>query len=74
MTTSTQEVSFADATAVKALSSHTYEANFPDDWCIGSGKISVPFVAVCFSCDIQSELWSYSVLLHPGCLVTAAES
>ena len=39
MTTSSQEVSFADATAVKATSSHTYEANFPNDWCIGSGKI-----------------------------------
>jgi hypothetical protein len=31
------EKSFAEATAVKAISSHTYSAEFPDDWCIGSG-------------------------------------
>lgn len=28
---------FAEATTVKALSSHEYEAYFPDDWCIGTG-------------------------------------
>jgi hypothetical protein len=28
---------FAEATAVKALSSHEYEAYFPSDWCIGAG-------------------------------------
>ncbi|KAB8336968.1 hypothetical protein FH972_021272 [Carpinus fangiana] len=28
--------SFADATAVKAVSSHTYSAHFVDEWCIGS--------------------------------------
>ncbi|TGO36156.1 hypothetical protein BHYA_0134g00270 [Botrytis hyacinthi] len=27
---------FADATKVQQLTSHTYSANFPDDWCIGS--------------------------------------
>ncbi len=29
---------FAEATAVKAIDSHTYESYFPDDWCIGTGK------------------------------------
>lgn len=29
--------SWSDATTVQRLSSHTYEAQFPDDWCIGSG-------------------------------------
>ncbi len=33
-------VSFAEATAVKALDSHHYQANFPDEWCIGSGPVS----------------------------------
>lgn len=28
---------FAEATAVKAIDSHTYEGNFPDDWSIGKG-------------------------------------
>ncbi|KAL8695463.1 MAG: hypothetical protein Q9218_000041 [Villophora microphyllina] len=39
--------SFAEATAIKAIDSHTYLANFPDDWCIGN----VPhggFVTSCF--------------------------
>ncbi|KAL8711010.1 MAG: hypothetical protein Q9225_007192, partial [Loekoesia sp. 1 TL-2023] len=39
--------SFAEATAIKALDSHTYLANFLDEWCIGS----VPhggFVTSCF--------------------------
>ncbi|TEY49444.1 hypothetical protein BOTCAL_0286g00030 [Botryotinia calthae] len=27
---------FANATKVQQLTSHTYSANFPDDWCIGS--------------------------------------
>lgn len=38
--------SFAAATAVKALSSHEYEALFVDDWCIGSGEFfcrNLPF-------------------------------
>jgi hypothetical protein len=28
---------FAEATTLKAQSSHTYEADFCDSWCIGSG-------------------------------------
>jgi hypothetical protein len=30
--------SFAQATAVKQQSSHEYLAEFPDDWCIGTGE------------------------------------
>ena len=30
-------VSFAEATAISALDSHTYLANFPSEWCIGNG-------------------------------------
>ncbi|KAF2405501.1 hypothetical protein EJ06DRAFT_28209 [Trichodelitschia bisporula] len=40
-------VSFADATTVKAIDSHTYTTDFESDWCIGS----VPhggYVASCF--------------------------
>lgn len=29
---------FAEATAVKQQSSHEYLADFPDDWCIGTGE------------------------------------
>ena len=32
------ETTFAEATVVKALSSHEYEGNFPYDWQIGTGK------------------------------------
>lgn len=32
-------ISFADATAVKALDSHTYEVNLDNDWCIGTGIV-----------------------------------
>lgn len=30
---------FAEATAVKQISSHEYLANFPRDWCIGTGTL-----------------------------------
>lgn len=33
-------ISFADATAVKVLNSHTYEVNLEDDWCIGTGTFN----------------------------------
>ncbi|KAI4258339.1 MAG: hypothetical protein LQ352_001277 [Teloschistes flavicans] len=44
---------FAEATTVKAIDSHTYLANFPEDWCIGNAVESetVPhggFVTSCF--------------------------
>jgi hypothetical protein len=32
---------FAEATITKSKSSHTYEADFCDSWCIGSGKASL---------------------------------
>ncbi len=41
------ETTFAEATAVKALSSHEYQANFHDDWVIGTGKRSSSFPVVC---------------------------
>ncbi|KAL8789848.1 MAG: hypothetical protein Q9213_000916 [Squamulea squamosa] len=45
--------SFAEATTVKALDSHTYQGHFLDEWCIGneSGRNTVPhggFVTSCF--------------------------
>jgi hypothetical protein len=30
--------SFEKAAAVTQLTPHTYAANFPDEWCIGSGQ------------------------------------
>jgi hypothetical protein len=39
MSSSGESTTFAEATAVKASSSHEYEAYFPDDWCIGSGML-----------------------------------
>lgn len=39
MTSPEAGTTFAEATALKRLSSHEYEANFVDDWCIGSGKL-----------------------------------
>jgi hypothetical protein len=41
------ETTFAEATTVKALSSHEYEANFHDDWVIGTGTRSSSFPFVC---------------------------
>lgn len=35
-------VTFAEATAVKAVGSHSYEGNFPSDWCIGKGMSPPP--------------------------------
>jgi hypothetical protein len=32
------KTTFAQATAVKQQSSHEYLAEFPDDWCIGTGE------------------------------------
>ncbi|KAH9221589.1 thioesterase-like superfamily-domain-containing protein [Leptodontidium sp. 2 PMI_412] len=71
MTTSTQEVSFADATAVKVLSSHTYEANFPDDWCIGSvphgGFVTSVFLQVAtthFNTTLSAQKQPHTIGLH----------
>ena len=31
-------VSFAEATAVREIDTHTYEVQLQDEWCIGAGK------------------------------------
>lgn len=36
--------SFADAIAVKALDSHSYSAHFSEQWCIGTGELSLPLI------------------------------
>lgn len=41
MSSSDAGTSFEAATTLKVLSPHTYEANFVDDWCIGSGKMGL---------------------------------
>jgi hypothetical protein len=61
------ETTFAEATAVKALSSHEYEANFHDDWVIGKGKRSSSFPVVCvlrarISSALRSEATKSSAL------------
>lgn len=35
-------ISFADATAVKVVDSHTYEVNLQNDWAIGTGESVKP--------------------------------
>jgi len=52
------EKSFAEATAVKATSSHTYSAEFPDDWCIGSGT-SIPII-------FEIQILILSIVPHGG--------
>ncbi|RAL62460.1 hypothetical protein DID88_005026 [Monilinia fructigena] len=37
-TSSNTGTNVTDATKVEQLTSHTYSASFPDDWCIGSGR------------------------------------
>ncbi|KAG4439514.1 hypothetical protein IFR05_004999 [Cadophora sp. M221] len=71
MTASSQQMTFADATAVKALSSHTYEANFPDDWCIGSvphgGFVTSVFLQVAtthFNTTLSAQKQPHTIGLH----------
>ncbi|PVH88270.1 hypothetical protein DL98DRAFT_508982 [Cadophora sp. DSE1049] len=71
MTSSNQENSFADATAVKALSSHTYEACFPDDWAIGSvphgGYVTSVFLQVGtthFKTTLSAQKQPHTIALH----------
>merc|ERR1711939_596440 len=71
MTTSNQEKSFADATAAKALSSHTYEAQFPDDWAIGSvphgGYVTSVFLQVAsthFQTTLSTQKQPHTIGLH----------
>ncbi|KAL2064737.1 hypothetical protein VTL71DRAFT_3875 [Oculimacula yallundae] len=69
--TSDQEVSFTDAMIVKALSSHTYEAHFPEDWCIGSvphgGYITSVFQRVAnthFNTTLKAQNQPHTIALH----------
>ncbi|KAL8709109.1 MAG: hypothetical protein Q9220_006130 [cf. Caloplaca sp. 1 TL-2023] len=48
--------SFANATAVKAVDSHTYTANFSEDWCIGN----VPHGGLVTSCFLSATALHFS--------------
>jgi len=63
--------SWSDATAVKQLSSHTYEAQFPDDWCIGTvphgGFVTGTFLSVAklhFNTTLSSQNQPHTITLH----------
>ncbi|KAI9745477.1 MAG: hypothetical protein M1818_001011 [Claussenomyces sp. TS43310] len=65
------ERSFAEATAIKQLSSHTYEAYFPDDWCIGSvphgGFVTSCFLQVAathFGTTLSAQKQPHTITLH----------
>lgn len=62
---------FAEATAITQLSSHTYSADFPDDWCIGSvphgGFVTAMFLTVAqdhFKSTLCSQNQPHSIALH----------
>ncbi|KAL3417274.1 thioesterase family protein [Phlyctema vagabunda] len=62
---------FAEATAIQRLSSHTYAANFPDDWCIGSvphgGYVTATFLRVAeehFNGTLSSQNQPHTIALH----------
>jgi hypothetical protein len=65
-----QKISFADATTVKATSSHTYTAYFPVDWCIGSvphgGFVTSVFLSVVkthFSTTLKKQNQPHTIAL-----------
>ncbi|CZT03513.1 uncharacterized protein RCO7_06114 [Rhynchosporium graminicola] len=69
--TSHKQVSFADAMSVKATSPHTYEADFPEDWCIGSvphgGYITAVFQTVAsthFKTTLKAQNQPHTIALH----------
>ncbi|PMD39752.1 hypothetical protein L207DRAFT_489623 [Hyaloscypha variabilis F] len=71
MCSSGESTTFAEATAVKASSSHEYEAYFPDDWCIGSvphgGFVTAVFLQVAsthFSTTLSSQNQPHTIALH----------
>ncbi|KAE9381353.1 hypothetical protein N431DRAFT_539023 [Stipitochalara longipes BDJ] len=71
MSSSGDSTTFAEATGVKALSSHDYEAYFPDDWCIGSvphgGFVTAVFLQVAsthFSTTLSSQNQPHTIALH----------
>jgi len=62
---------FAEATSVKQLSSHTYEAFFHDDWCIGSvphgGYVTATFLQVVsahFRTTLSAQNQPHTITLH----------
>ncbi|KAF8863328.1 hypothetical protein BDZ45DRAFT_117561 [Acephala macrosclerotiorum] len=71
MTSTGAGTTFAAATAIKALSSHEYEAFFEDDWCIGSvphgGYVTAIFIQVAskhFSTTLSSQNQPHTIALH----------
>ncbi|KAL8843565.1 MAG: hypothetical protein Q9170_000069 [Blastenia crenularia] len=48
--------SFAEATAIQAIDSHNYLANFPENWCIGS----VPHGGFVTSCFLSATVLHFS--------------
>lgn len=63
--------SFADATAITQKSSHTYSADFPEQWCIGSvphgGFITSCFLRVAalhFSTTLKKQNQPNTITLH----------
>ncbi|CAD6447895.1 6ae744e1-aad0-4211-80e7-a9bb5969124f [Sclerotinia trifoliorum] len=68
---STAGTTFADATKVQQLTSHTYSANFPDDWCIGTvphgGFITGVFLQVStlhFRTTLSAQNQPNPIILH----------
>jgi len=66
-----KETNFAEATAVKQLSSHIYEASFRDDWCIGKvphgGYVTSIFLQVAsahFKTTLKSQNQPHTIALH----------
>ncbi|KAI1480027.1 thioesterase-like superfamily-domain-containing protein [Daldinia eschscholtzii] len=62
---------FLEATAVKALDSHTYTANFLSEWCIGSvphgGVVTSTFLRVAtthFSTTLKEQNQPHTISLH----------
>ncbi|KAI0457552.1 thioesterase-like superfamily-domain-containing protein [Xylaria acuta] len=62
---------FADATAVKATGSHTYDAHFPSEWCIGSvthgGVVTATLLRVAarhFGTTLAKQKQPHTITLH----------
>jgi hypothetical protein len=67
MASSKPEKTFAEATAVKAESSNTYSADFPSEWCIGSGTVCLPLFPVALTKNSHSTPWRLcNISLPPG--------
>lgn len=63
--------SWSDGTAVRQLSSHTYEAHFVDDWCIGTvphgGYVTGTFLQVAkahFHTTLSAQNQPHTITLH----------